>query len=260
MAVGALALMLAAALGFAELAAEVVSPFAGALGHALLVGLLALLLSMHRDRFPLIPGRWDAPRQVEALLLVFMTISVIRLLSLTLPVESIPRIWWFVGAGLPGLLAVGMLARATRLSGRDLGLQSLPGLSQLAVALSGLPLGYLGHVWVEPTPLLEDPDLVRLAAYCLVLAVFSAALEELLFRGAMQPAAVRLFGGYGVLYTALIFALLYIGSRSPQGILLAFLAGGLFGLARQRTGALWGVIAAHAVMTAGMLVVFPVYL
>ncbi|MGH6916052.1 MAG: lysostaphin resistance A-like protein, partial [Geminicoccales bacterium] len=118
---------------------------------------------------------------------------------------------------------------------------------------------YAGHVWVEPTPLLDEPDIFRLAAYSFVLAVFSATLEELVFRGAMQPLAVRLFGGYGVLYTSLVFALLYIGSRSPEGVALAFAAGGLFGLARLRTGQLWGAIAAHTLMTAGMLVVFPAY-
>lgn len=257
--VAGLGLMLAGVLALAELAAEVISPFGGAIGHAVLVGLLALLVTMHRDRLPLVPGRWGEPHLVEALLLVFVTISVIRLLSLSMPVETISRIWWFVGAGLPGLLAVGMLARAGRLSRRDFGFPSLPGPSQLAVALTGLPLGYAGYIWVEPTPLLDEPDIFRLAAYSFVLAVFSATLEELVFRGAMQPVAVRLFGGLGVLYTTLVFALLYIGSRSPEGVLLAFLAGGLFGLARLRTGALWGVIVAHTLMTVGMLVVFPAY-
>jgi hypothetical protein len=260
-AVAALALLPVAALALAELAAVTVSPFAGALAYGLVIGLLVLPAGMQSERFPLLQSSSGEPRLVEMLLLSFVTVSIVRLLSLSVPVESIPRIWWFAGAGVPGLLAVVMLARAAGLTPNDLGLAGPPSLSQLGVALTGLPLGYLGYAWVEPTALLDEPDIFKIVAFCLVLALFSAALEELLFRGAMQPVTARIFGPYyGVLYSALVFTLVYIGSRSPEALLLAFLTGVLFGLARQRTGALWGVIVAHALMTCGMLVVYPVYL
>ena len=75
--------------------------------------------------------------------------------------------------------------------------------------------------------------------------VFVAPMtEELLFRGAIQPAlAARLGSAPAVLATALLFALFHL---SPYALVYATLAGIVLGVLRERTGSLRPSFALHA--------------
>ncbi len=78
--------------------------------------------------------------------------------------------------------------------------------------------------------------------------LFGAAVEEIYFRGWLQPALAREFGmPIAVLLSALAFAALHVmgGARSPTTLINLFLGGLLFGLLAARTGGLVGAVAAH---------------
>jgi hypothetical protein len=78
--------------------------------------------------------------------------------------------------------------------------------------------------------------------------LFGAAVEEIYFRGWLQPVLVRQFGvPFAVLLSALAFATLHVmgGARSPTTLVNLFLGGLLFGLLAVRAGGLAGAIAAH---------------
>jgi membrane protease YdiL (CAAX protease family) len=78
--------------------------------------------------------------------------------------------------------------------------------------------------------------------------LFGAAVEEIYFRGWLQPILVQQFGvPIAVLLSALAFATLHVmgGARSPTTLVNLFLGGLLFGLLAVRAGGLAGAIAAH---------------
>lgn len=78
--------------------------------------------------------------------------------------------------------------------------------------------------------------------------LFGAAVEEIYFRGWLQPILIRHFGvPFAVLLSALAFATLHVmgGARSPTTLVNLFLGGLLFGLLAARAGGLAGAIAAH---------------
>jgi membrane protease YdiL (CAAX protease family) len=78
--------------------------------------------------------------------------------------------------------------------------------------------------------------------------LFGAAVEEIYFRGWLQPILMRRYGApIAVLLSALAFATLHImgGARSPTTLINLFLGGLLFGILAARGGGLAGAIAAH---------------
>ena len=78
--------------------------------------------------------------------------------------------------------------------------------------------------------------------------LFGAAVEEVYFRGWVQPVLIRQFGiPVAVLLSALAFATLHVlgGARSPTTLMNLFLGGVMFALLAARSGGLTGAIAAH---------------
>lgn len=133
------------------------------------------------------------------------------------------------------------------------------GLSQaefVAFAVLGagvlLTLSFLFEAYVESFKALKDA-LVSLFGRChpllmLYLAAISAAGEELLFRGAIQP-----FAGLGL--TSVLFGLLHLGPnfKPSSWTVWAFLSGLLLGWMYESTGSLWAPIICHFVVNAASM-------
>jgi serine/threonine protein phosphatase PrpC len=78
--------------------------------------------------------------------------------------------------------------------------------------------------------------------------LFAAAIEEIFFRGWLQPALARDFGTpVAILLAALAFSALHVmgGARSPTTLVNLFLGGLLFGLLAARGAGVAGAAAAH---------------
>ncbi len=112
---------------------------------------------------------------------------------------------------------------------------------------------------LRPAPV-ASLDWSHLLVGSLTLLVFAAFVEELLFRGLLQQAAVRVFGTTGALLVNVVFAVTAIGSLSAGYALFVGLMGGWFSFAVGRTRCLWGVIGAHALAAVGLILVWPVVL
>lgn len=83
----------------------------------------------------------------------------------------------------------------------------------------------------------------------MMLTLVQASMEEVLFRGWLQPILAEQRGAIaGVLGSALLFALFHLigGARAPVTLVFIMLAGVLFGLLRQRTGGIAASVGAHA--------------
>jgi len=83
-----------------------------------------------------------------------------------------------------------------------------------------------------------------------IVAIFVApVVEEIFFRGFMQPALIRSFGIYaGIFVTALIFGFSHIQYLNYSTALFAVMAIGLIlGITRQKTGSIMPCIFAHLI-------------
>lgn len=117
----------------------------------------------------------------------------------------------------------------------------------------------LGETWAPQTVLLAFAELEGGA---LAVAVVSAVvvvpfLEELLFRGFLQPFLVQNFrDAGGVALTAFLFALLHGGSAFGPVFVLALVLGGV-ALKTRRLWAPWAVHAAHNGLQLALFFAYP---
>jgi membrane protease YdiL (CAAX protease family) len=175
-----------------------------------------------------------------------------------MPLLQFEFVNWYMIIGLPLLLA-GILAM--RLAGYTpkqvgLGLVKKWWLQVLAV-LTGFGWGYLEYLILKPEPLIDTFTWQQIWYPALVLLVFTGFLEEFIFRGMMQRAAVQGLGKWGLVFTAGIFAVLHIGYLSILDVLFVFVVGMFFSLVVQRTNSVWGVTLSHGLTNIALFLIFP---
>lgn len=153
---------------------------------------------------------------------------------------------------LPIALIAGMLARTKVLRGGHarLGWASIG----LAVGAGGLcatlAMNWLNGGVVAGSGLAGFSLMVLLA---MVVTLVQSAMEEVLFRGWLQPAISAQTGKIaGTAGSALLFTGFHLigGSRQLLSLAVIALAGLLFGLLALRSGGLWAPVAAHAAWNA----------
>ena len=188
---------------------------------------------------------------------VLTLLPLMRILSLALPLGSLPVISRYITIGGSVLVSAAMTGRLIGLHSSELGLRVDSWRRQLKIAVVGLPLGLLGYVIAKPAPLTNHASIAVLVGQILVLAVFVAFAEELLFRGMLQATLHRVAGLSGVAWSTLLFTAAYLGTRDLAFIPFVALIGLLFGACARRTGSIAGATMAHALLLAGLLVVWP---
>jgi membrane protease YdiL (CAAX protease family) len=219
-------------------------------GTAACAVLVAVLLGHH------IAAVRDTDPQLDPLLALAL-VALAAILALALPVDSVSPVLWPAIVAVPLLLGIRRAARRLGLARRELGLVGAPWRIQVAIAAAGVPLGLVVAVALEPDPLPAPGGWAAVAAAAIAVGVFAGALEELLMRGLLQPLAVRALGDGGVAWTAALTAALYLGSRSAAVVVAAGALGLGFGILRRRTGSIAGIAAAHAIIVAGALLIWP---
>jgi membrane protease YdiL (CAAX protease family) len=233
------------AIALAEALTVTVFPQGGLVLH----GLLFVTLMVHTALMP------RAPQQRAMLAAAFG--PLIRLLSLSIPLAHVPLIYWYMIVGAPLFAAAFFTARAMRYTPAKIGLTlgSLP--TQLIIGASGIFLGYLEHLILQPQPLVSSTHWEEIAAAALILFVFTGFLEEVIFRGVMQRALSEGIGRYGMLYVAVLFAVLHLGYHSALDFVFVLVVALYFGLVVRRTGSILGVTIAHGLTNTTMFLFFP---
>jgi len=199
------------------------------------------------------------------IILSLALVPLIRILSLTMPLTQVPRLWWYPLIYLPLFITTVAAARVLDYKPRDIGISLGSWPAQILVALLGLGLGYLEYIILSPEPLVASFTWQAALLPALLIFVFTGVTEEFIFRGVLQKSAVDLFGGWGIVYISVIFAVLHIGwAAGPDTAPLAWLdlpfalgIGLLFGWIVKRTGSLLGVILCHGVINVVLFIVAP---
>ncbi len=162
-------------------------------------------------------------------------------------------------------ILVALALAAGRMAGADL---FVPGEHGLRWSAIGAAIGLCAIGWCALSLALggrlvatvEPAGLVALWGVAITLV--QVAGEEMLFRGAIQPAIGRVLPPLGAIAaTGAVFALLHLpgGWSAPLGILNIFLAGCWLGLLAERSGGLSAPIAAHWGWNAGEMNVFGLF-
>jgi membrane protease YdiL (CAAX protease family) len=230
----------------AEAATTFLNPRLGLVIH----GLLLVLILLHTGL--------GASTGQRKFLLALALAPLIRLMSLSMPLLQFDFMFWYMIIGLPLLISAIVVYRLSGYKPGQVGLglgKNLP--LQLAVATGGVGLGYLEYLILRPEPLVESFSLGSLWLPALILLVFTGFLEEWIFRGLMQRAAVGVLQKIGPWYISLLFAVLHIGYKSWVDLIFVFMVGFGFSLVAQRTRSLLGVTLAHGLTNISLFLIFP---
>ncbi len=239
------------ALGFlllltvAELLVAINQPLAGLIVHG--VTLVGLLLQ----------AALTSQLELRNLYLALTLAPLIRLISLLMPLKLFATVYWYLIVAVPLFAAAFLAARTAGISRQMIGLVRSPLWPQLLISLSGFALGYVEYQILRPAPLVSALRLELIWLPALILIVATGFLEELIFRGLMQSAAIPPLGRYAIPYIAAVFAVLHLSYRSAWDFLFVFGVALLFGYLVQRTRSILGVTLAHGLINVMLYLIFP---
>jgi membrane protease YdiL (CAAX protease family) len=129
---------------------------------------------------------------------------------------------------------------------------------QLAIAVLGLPAGYVLAGLVEPSTIIDARGAPgELLITALILVVFVGFVEEFIFRGVIQAGLSATYTRGAVLIGAILYGSTYLASLSFAYATYMTLIGLAYGVVAQRTGSIVGVSASHALLALGALLVWP---
>ncbi len=238
-------------------AAECLVAF-GDLGWGLVLHAILLLALLNHHLFTEV-GSMEGRRPATATMAMALAlIPLLRLLSVAMPLRNVDEIYWYALVGAPLLFAMAMVARGTGLGERVGTLLRTASWRAVAVgAAAGVPLGLLAYS-AAGAPALDAGSAWKTALLApLLLVVFSAFLEEVLFRGLLREALLPVVGRGANAASAGLFGVVHLGAGPPVYALLAAAYGLAFGVVVEMTRSLAAVIAAHATLAIGLTLVWP---
>ena len=233
------------ALAVAEVLTALIEPRVGLVLH----GVLLVVLLLHTAL------TWEHP--AHRLLLSLAFAPLIRLLSLSLPLAGVPLVYWYFITSVPLFIAAVIALRTLGFSWRGIGvnLRGVP--IQLLVGLTGLAFGYIEYQILEPEPLARAFTWEQLWVPILILLFSTGFVEEVIFRGVMQRAATEALGRFGVIYVAVLFAVLHVGYKSLLDVLFVLGVALFFGWVVARTRSILGVTLSHGLTNIVLFLVVP---
>jgi len=193
------------------------------------------------------------------LVLSLALVPLVRIISLSMPLVNIPQIWWYPIIYAPLLAAAIVVVRILGLRAREVGLSFSSVPVQLAVGLSGLLFGVAEYFILAPEPMIAELTWQEVWLPALIFLMCTGFVEEFIFRGVLQRTAVEVFGGWGIIYVSLLFAVLHMGFLSLIDVVFVFVVALFFGWVVKKTGSLFGVTLAHGVTNILLYLVVPFF-
>jgi membrane protease YdiL (CAAX protease family) len=191
------------------------------------------------------------------LVLCLVLAPLTRILSLALPLADFDQIYWYLIISIPLFVATALLVRLLGFSRQQIGLSVRKVPLQLLVALTGITFGIVEYFILRPGLPMDEPTWQGMFLSAMVLMICTGFAEELIFRGLLQRTSVQVLGRFGLLYVAILFAVLHIGYRSAADVAFVFCVALLFGWVAEATWSLVGVTLAHGLTNIVLFLVMP---
>ncbi len=193
------------------------------------------------------------------LVLALALVPLVRIISLSMPLVDIPQLWWYPIMYLPLLAAalVGMRILGYRAEGIGLNFRLFP--IQIAVGLTGIGFGIVEYLILAPEAMVAELTWQSAWLPALVLLATTGFVEEFIFRGVLQRAAVERFRWPGMLYVSGLFAILHMGFLSWLDVIFVFSVALFFSWVVKKTGSLLGVTLSHGITNIMLFLVVPFF-
>lgn len=239
---------------FALAGADVVSQI-GAPAPALVIDIAVLFSSLGHA------ARERSARR--ALAVAICVVALERPLSLAVPSLGFGTAESYLLLAIPTMIAIVLAVRIAGYSRRDIGLVADAWVTRVAVVLipTGLITGVMLELVARPLPMFGDGAGAQLGPVLAAAVVTTAFVEELLYRGLLQLAAMRRLGpANGIAYASAVYSTLAWTAWTtwtPNGILLLFFTALALGTMTRLTGSVIPAVVTHASLNVGLLLAGP---
>jgi O-antigen/teichoic acid export membrane protein len=199
---------------------------------------------------------WERPS--HNLLLALVLVPLLRLLSFSLSLASLPEIYRYLAISIPLLLSAISIARRLHYSKQAIGIswRSLP--IQVIVGATGIGFGYIEYQMLQPQPLIRAFTWDQVLAPAAILLFSTGFVEEIVFRGIMQKVGVEVLGTIGgMVYVAALYAALYTGYQGWLFLAVVFLVSLYYAWVVRVTGSIVGVTLSHGLASIMVFIVLP---
>jgi len=171
---------------------------------------------------------------------------VLRVINFSMPVFFPYTIYWFPLVYSPIFASVYMVVRALNMGVDHLGINLRKWYIYIPAGVAtGIILAFPEFMILRPECLIPDFGLKSVITLCVVMYVFVALAEELVFRSVIQSTLEREFGlSKGLLMATGLFAIMHVEYGLFE-LAFAFLAGLVMGCIFQRTRSLLFVTTIH---------------
>lgn len=226
------------------------SVYVGRLGIALTGHLLTLIVCAIaplwlRDELPIFQA--------------FVLLPVFRLVNLGMPIFVPLTLFWFPLVYGPFIPASVLVARGNEIVTLRAGTKHAA-LALPAVLLGSIVLAELEYRILQPSALIPEPGLTQFALLVVVMVLFVALVEELLFRGILQQSLQGAFGTWsGIVLAAGVFALMHAGYGHPSEIGFTFGTGLLYGIIYEWSDSIATVTVFHGALNVFLFGAIPLY-
>ena len=208
----------------------------------------------------LLNSSFNVSYNYSVLLRSMMVLPMIRIIGLSIPLMQVPALYWFPVIAVPLFAASYTIMKSQGLTRKHIGLIWGNKKIQLLIALTGIFLGTIEYLILQPKPLIATLNPVNLIIASIILIISTGLAEELLFRGIIQKNAENVFGTIlGLLYTALLFTALHIGWNSFYDLIFVFSVALFYGYAFQKTRSIVGVTLSHGLSNTFLFLIVPFY-
>jgi uncharacterized protein len=190
-----------------------------------------------------------------------MLLPLFRLLNVAMPVFFQLTLYSYSLVYAPMFIPIYFVLKEGFISRAEAGI-TLKGFwffTPLAVAV-GFALGWGEYNVLHAEPLVPGSGLMYVLALSIIMIVFVGAVEEFVFRCALQTVMEERLGSIaGLLATSVIFGIMHSGYHLPLEVLFVSFAGVVFGLLFWLTRSLPVIALAHGVTNISLFLVAPDY-
>lgn len=228
--------LILAAITVAELLTSLLYPIAGLICHGVILVSILASSAFVRDK------------QARNFLISLSLIPLIRIISLSMPLATIPQIYWYILIYVPLLASAIAVMWVLGIKPVDIGLtkKNLGTYIILGVIL-GSCLGLLEWLILHPKPLATEFTVQAILGPAFILFFTTGLVEELIFRGVLQSTSQNFMGYRGLIYVSIAFAVLHIGQLSVLDVVFVLGVALAFAWIVKWTGSLTTVIVAHGI-------------
>jgi membrane protease YdiL (CAAX protease family) len=192
----------------------------------------------------------------QRFILAVTLVPIFRIISISMNTLELPQLWLYLSIYALLLITTAVAARVIKYGPAEIGWRLRAPGWQLLVATIGPLLALIGYPLLRTEAVITS--LTWQEAWLPVLALlFAGFVEELVFRGLIQRAAVDATGRRGIIYVSLLSSALYIGLTPPDWIPFAFFASLCFGWMAYETDSTLGVSVAHGLLNIALFLIFP---